>query len=714
MNVPPQGFHNANHAADDAHVEQQIGAIFGGTFHRNETTYNINPSDPPERRFEVALNHLRGGTPRMAENLFQELLQQGHTSTRLAYYYALSVLSDRSLNEVGDEVYTRFRSADLTARRFGHDEWRGALNVVFELMSFVWRQEMDNSLDAAELAKALANLRELHRDRQDEITRHLALALGGALQDSLDGEDAQHVRTERLEHDRVGRAWKFFEPDPAAPRYFVPARAAIPSAEWVKAGLGGVAVLFGIISFLSGFGDGRPAVGVPALLVMVAGFAGAIWAGREQELGTMRLVARDREHGIPLQFQPPASPGHWVSTQFVEQIHKLVEARFWDARPHTPGSWVDDTRGICEYYKWRFVSLFGNAQVEAGAVNWLIRWHARRVAAQWRGGTLFAYRDEVRPSSTSLLAHRAGIAVAVTGALIMFGGLGGFAGAALFLGVGGFFATRHGLRILVAQQFQAEENERGQHLLKEEEQAYAQWLQVLADRPDDAEMAWWLDLDKSYLKTEALRRCALTNRDLVTHVVLTEGAANARRARVLGGPMRYSRYVILVFLLTRSGVREIEVDLDFLKADVHDERRTSFRYDALAAARVAEVGVRYADGWHYQILNGDNAVLQQAQSLRKRAFRLTLVSGEQISVVAEGFEGLTDENLENEAMLQRMALESSGIAGALHVLEAVSAEGRDWIIREQERRRRRSEDWRRGEHGPGLLGGEYQEPEEEQ
>ncbi|MFB9689389.1 hypothetical protein [Amycolatopsis plumensis] len=639
----------------------------------------------------------------MAESLFQELLQHGHASTELAYYYALAVLSDRSLNEISDDVYARFRMADLTARRFAHDEWRGALGVVWELMSFVWRQEMGSSPDAPDLAKAMANLQDLPRDRQNEITRHLALVLGGALQDSVDAVDAQRVRTERLEHDRVGRAWKFFEPDPAVPRYFVPARAAIPSAEWVKAGLGAASVLFGVIAFLSGFGDGRPAVGIPALLVMAAGFAGALWAGREQQLGTMRLVARDREHGIPLQFQATASPGHWVSTRFVEQIHKLVEARFWDARPHTPGSWVHDTRGICEYYKWRFVTLFGNAQVEAGAVNWLIRWHARRVAAQWRNGTLFAYRDEVRPSASSVLVHRAGIAVAVVGALIMLGGQGGFVGAAIFMGVGGFFAVKHGLKIMVAHQFQAEENERGSRLLKEEEQAYAEWAQVLADRPDDAEMAWWLDLDKSHLKTEALRRCALTNRDLVAHVVLTEGAANARRARVLGGPMRYSRYVILVFLLTHSGVREIEVDLDFLKADVHDERRTSFRYDSVSAARVAEVGVRYADGWHYQILNGDNAVLQQTQSVRKRAFRLTLVSGEQISVVAEGFEGLTDENLENEAMLQRIALESSGIAGALHVLEAVSAEGRDWIVREQERRRRRSEDWRRAEHGPGLL-----------
>ncbi|WP_103355602.1 hypothetical protein [Amycolatopsis sp. CA-128772] len=692
-------FHNTNHAADEAHVEQQIGAIYGGTFHRNETTYNINPSDPPERRFEVALERLKGGMPRPAESLLRELVEQGHDSTELAYYYALSILSDRSLNEVTDDIHQRFRTADLMAKRFANDAWRGAMDVVWQLMSCVWQQEMGVPPDAAELEKATANLHGLHPERQAEITRHLSLVLGGALQDILDAQDAERVRQDRLANDRVGRAWKFFEPDPAPPRFFVPARAAIPSDEWVKAAFAGVGVLMGIFALLNGFSTGRPEFGVPALLVMVAGFGIAIWAGREQELGTMRLAARDREHGIPLQYQQAVSPGHWVRTDFVQQIHKLVELRFWAARPNPQGNWVNDTRGICEYYKWRFVALFGNAQVQAGAVNWLIRWHAKRVAAEWRNGTLYAYRDEVRPSPSVLLIHRTGLAIAATGALIMLAGYGGFAGAGLFLGIGGYFAVKQGLRILVAQQFQAEETERGQRLLREEEQAYASWLRVLADRPDDAEMARWLDLDKAYLKTEALRRCALTNRDLVAHVTLTEGAANARRARVLGGPMRYSRYVILVFLLTRSGVREIEVDLDFLKANVHDERRTSFRYDALAAARVAEVGVRYADGWHYEIVNGESA------SLRKRAFRLTLVSGEKISVVAEGFEGLADENLENEAMLQRMAMESSGIAGALHVLEAVSAEGRDWIAREQERRRRRSEDWSRRNDGPGLLGG---------
>ncbi|WP_410636415.1 hypothetical protein [Amycolatopsis sp. cmx-4-83] len=702
----PQGFpgvRNANEASGQAHVEQQVGAIFGGTFHRNETTYHIHESDPPERKFEVALNHLQGGTSRMAESIFQDLLHHGDASTRLAYYYALSVFSERSLNEIDDEVHLRFRAADLTARRFPHDSWRAAFIVVAELVSCVWRQEIGETLDSADLAKAISNFGDLPRERQGEITRHLRGVLGGALQDSLNAEDAQRVREERLQPDRAGRAWKFFEPDPAAPRYFTTPATSLTRPGWAKPVLGGLGLLLGLITFLGSFGTGRPGIAIPALLIFAAGVAAAFWGGAEREVALRRLMQRDREHGIPLQYQAAASPGHWVRTDFVQQIHKLVEARFWDARPHVEGSWLNDTRGLCEYYKWRFVALFGNAQVEANAVDWLIRWHAKRVAAQWRAGTLFAYRQELRPSGTAVAVHRAGIGASIVGALTMVGGQNGFAVAALFLAAGGFFALKGATEIVADRRHRAEEELRGQQLLAEEEQGFADWLAVLRDRPDDTEMADWLDLDKTFLTTEALRRSGLSNRDLVTYVVLTEGAANALRARFIHGPMRYSRYVVLIFLLSGSGVREIEVELDFLTGNVHNEQRTSFQYSSLAAARVAEVGVRYADGWRYQILNGDQATLLQSESLRRRALRLSLISGEQISVVAESFDGLTDSSLESGTALQRIALEVSGISGALHVLEAVSAEGRDWISRERERRRRRSENRPRDDRGPGLL-----------
>ncbi|MBP2325639.1 hypothetical protein JOF56_006024 [Kibdelosporangium banguiense] len=66
----------------------------------------------------------------------------------------------------------------------------------------------------------------------------------------------------------------------------------------------------------------------------------------------------------------------------------------------------------------------------------------------------------------------------------------------------------------------------------------------------------------------------------------------------------------------------------------------------------------------------------------------------------ENFSGLTDYAIEEEPELLRMALQASGIAGAIHVLEAVAAEGRDWIVRDQERRQRRSQEWTGYEDDP--------------
>jgi hypothetical protein len=251
------------------------------------------------------------------------------------------------------------------------------------------------------------------------------------------------------------------------------------------------------------------------------------------------------------------------------------------------------------------------------------------------------------------------------------------------LAAGGCYATGGISKILATRRHDLEVAADNERLFAEETTGYRHWCEVLRDRPTDPEMAGWLDLDRSYLKTAALRRCGLTNRDLIAHVVLTEGTPKALRARVIHGPMRYSRYVVMVFLLTRSGVRQVEVNLDFLNGDVHNERRTAFRYDTLASARVAEVGVRFAD----TSPNG-----QQSATVQRRTFNLSLLNGEKITLVVEDFEGLADPEEDGNRLL-RIALDSSGISGALHILEAVAAEGRDWTTREHERRERLIQDW---------------------
>src|SRR6202021_3317010 len=98
-------------------------------------------------------------------------------------------------------------------------------------------------------------------------------------------------------------------------------------------------------------------------------------------------------------------------------------------------------------------------------------------------------------------------------------------------------------------------------------------------RPTDEEMARWLDYDKFFIKSMAMRDRNLVNRNLVTHAILTEDRWPCWSARVLYGPPRYSHYRVIVFLLTEGGVGQVTMDLDFRTGRVSNTQSTSFPYE---------------------------------------------------------------------------------------------------------------------------------------
>lgn len=692
---------NQNVADDDAHVDQQIGVNYGdNTFHRNEKIYNINRDDPPDRKHEVAIKHLEGGMPRLAEDLLGGLIRAGHATSERAYHYALAVLSDRSLNEINEDVLSAFRHALNVAEQVECNEWRTALDVVRQLATFVLRQDGHGSFDSIYLQKVIDRFDALPPARRAEIARHLSMVVGGAIQDHLDEVDAQRVRTQRMQPDRDQRAWKFFQPDPTEPRLFHPPPTEIDSGTWWRACAGGVAVLVGVLFLFRGLGHAGVLLSIPLLLL--GGYL-AVRHEFNKELLATRLRRKEVEHNSPP--TPSVSPGHWVATTFVEEIHQRVDARFRELRPHVAGDWEQDTRGIREYLKARFVHIYGNAQVTSESLDWLIRWHVRRIGTRWRSDVLFDYRTELRPSVRTRILLHVGLVVAAAGLVALLSA--GMIGTGLFLGVGGYFAAKATIAIAAARRDDDKQRVENGQLLAQEQEAYEEWKKVLSDRPNDAEMGRWLDLDKSHLKTLAIAKSGLTNREMISHVVMLQGAPNAMRARVIHGPPRYSDYVVRLFLMTKSGVREIEVKLNFLDGTMYDEQRIAFGYEKLASAMVSEVGVRISNDHPYVIRNGDSAEPLEYTNLQSREFRLTLLNGEDITVIAENFKGIADTTVESESKLVRIALDSSGITGALHILEAVAADGRDWITREQERRKRRLQDWHDGDSeqtgaGPDL------------
>ncbi len=200
---------------------------------------------------------------------------------------------------------------------------------------------------------------------------------------------------------------------------------------------------------------------------------------------------------------------------------------------------------------------------------------------------------------------------------------------AILLCVGGALAIRGASSIRAAHGLRRFLTARSRRRYDQEMEWYGEWLSQLEDRPTDAEMHRWLAMEKIYLRTDAAERAGLTASDLVTHVVTVEGKEDARRAKVENGPIRYSAYEIQVFLLSQSGVREVTAHLDFLTGEVSNERRTLFRYDALASAQVVESGVRTT-----QVSTPEPVKVER---LRAYTLRLTLLNGQDITVIGEHF-----------------------------------------------------------------------------
>jgi hypothetical protein len=150
--------------------------------------------------------------------------------------------------------------------------------------------------------------------------------------------------------------------------------------------------------------------------------------------------------------------------------------------------------------------------------------------------------------------------------------------------------------------------------------------------------------------------------NVIAHAFIEAPGSSTKRARVRKGPWRYTHYRLLLFVLTKDGVRQVTADLDFERGTFHDRARTNYRYEAVAAVRVNQTD------------NGDHS------------FELALVNGELVKakMLAAAIDELqVDETL---ATVSETTLDAAGLGHTLHVMEGIAAEGKRWL--EQERRRR--------------------------
>jgi hypothetical protein len=105
--------------------------------------------------------------------------------------------------------------------------------------------------------------------------------------------------------------------------------------------------------------------------------------------------------------------------------------------------------------------------------------------------------------------------------------------------------------------------------------------------------------------------------------------------------------------------------------------------------QVTEVGVRFDDGRQAPAADEYGRTPPQ-KIVTRQAFQLALVNGQTIRVLLDDFaDDPIDPLRENPERLAELASDSAGVTSALRILEAVAADGRDWITFERQRLHRR-------------------------
>lgn len=470
-------------------VETQVG-VNNGIIHKT-SIYNNNVGEPPEKKFANALTYLRGGQPRMAEQLLEQVRQAGLTSIRFHYYYLLSILSDRTLNELTPHEFRKIVFALQSAKSMPEDNepggYRDALAVIERLIAYIEQQDRAADPTGAQIEAVSQSFQGLAAPRQEEIARHLDMILDGAVQDSLDAAIAALAQQQRMEDRRANRAWLYFQPEPAPPLLAEPAKPGVDLPKWAMFVLGGLAAVWGlvlVVGFMTGPETVAPGVTMWfSLLLVLGGVFLFVWFRIQAKVMDRRRAVREaRWQGVhePAPREVPAwkiQEFQWyvdlyVATQRPRKRNVRQHVNNVDAEPEK--DWDRDTAGLrISLIDW-LVRIYGATRTEPSGLEWLVRFHVARMKDQWQAGQLLDFRKELRTPWYAKVLPPVGAVVAVLCTLALIGM--GMPGPAVLLGIGLGVGAVGAAEVLSTFRLRAALRAEYAAQLRDEEDNYRGWL----------------------------------------------------------------------------------------------------------------------------------------------------------------------------------------------------------------------------------------------
>ncbi|PZG53033.1 hypothetical protein C1I98_06265 [Spongiactinospora gelatinilytica] len=615
-----------NSADGSARVGVQAGVVHGDV-----NNYTVSPDAAPEEKFRTGLRYLEGGMARRARELIYAAFAAGHRTDEVWFHWLLALVSGRTRHELSDEETASLRAEPGGLRRAGDGAWMDGVRTVRRLLNCAEDPRAD-------LRAVFKELDALGETQKALIVRHLGTFLEGPLHDQMWDRGLARARREWRARNRSGRCWKFFEPEPLAPRPYEPPPPRTPSV--VLARVTAPAAVTGALALSLGstlLTSGR----LLGFLGYLVGLVGCYRTLREVMARRLRAALRDPVRPAPRR-TPAGGFARKVDKRFLHYFAKYTPPGM------ERGVWMEMTAGVRQKIRDEIVHTYRESRVGVGRIDWLIRYRVSEVRERWRNGP----PEPPAPSSAAMLGA---VALLTVGAVAILTDAAGDAIAALLTtAVAAAFTVRVGLDIAMEHRRHAIERRESRRMLAADQAAFLRWRQKLADRPQDREMAAWLDCDRKILLNDALRHYKLAMSEIIAYGFIDFPAPATSRARVRGGPWRYRDYEIMLFLLTRDGVRQVTTELDFEVGEFSGGQRANYRFESIAAVRVRQTA---GQPW---------------------TFELSLVNGQHITIPVDGLGVEELQQGEVPGTVAEATLDAAGVHHTLHMLEGIAASGKRW------------------------------------
>lgn len=640
----------ANVASGEAHVGVQAQVVHGDVH-----VYDVPPNAPPEEKYQVGVRYLDGGMPGLARELINEAIANRYETWHVRFHWLLAMLSGRTLREFSAEDSSAFEASRKRIPTGVRDQWADGVQAISRLLNTSVLPGTTSGTEV-DVETVLKEFDSLVAEQRGKILRHLGVFLQGTLEDQMWKRDHQHAVDNQTGNDRAGRVWKFFQPAPAGPRVRWPEQVPLSTSERLTVAISAMA--FAMAAGYIGWELLRHGSLSGLIAYLVSAACGYAWAvnGLEWWFRANRCRMEDVRR-----WSPGTRKKARKSNRFASDVDGMFDRYF---RKYVPDGmardvWLAATDGIRWYLRDEIVEVYRESTVKAGQVSWLIRFRVWEVKRSFQDGTFRAYRDQLHVHRATKAFFGVGVAGFTLGALWITVTLrtepASDAISAAVASLSGWLAVRCWLRIVLRRRhFDADQSE-SERRMADSEAAFKRWQDKLSDAPSDPEMATWLDYDKKILLGHAMWHYKLTRNQVIAYAFIDAPGGGHKSARVRNGPWRYSKYQLLVFLLTPDGVRQIQADVEFKDGKLRERQRISFGFDAVTAVTFS-VDDKY-----------------------RRTFELGLENGQSISVVVT--EPSTDmiQAGEDPEALSETALDATSLANTLRVLEGVAAEGKEWI-----------------------------------